>query len=179
MTWVYVLEVGGVENSSRNKPVFQLIQELKIGDNFCFFDLDGSQSRAERAELLKKISHGDTLLVRSIMDLADSADDLISTLTILSEKKVMLCSYEEPYLSEENYLKQVMGIISIYHALSQKKKSSAYKKAVSDGKVGRPPKAQNIEDFIILYQSNKVSMEQLQTLTGLSKSTLYRYIKNK
>ena len=131
------------------------------------------------AELLNQLSHGDTLLVRSVVDLADSADDLIDALSVLSEKKVTLCSYEEPYLSEEQYLKQVTGIISIYHELSQKKKSRAYKKAVSEGKVGRPSKVQNIKDLIMLYQSNKVSMEQLQALTGLSKSTLYRYIKNR
>ena len=179
MTWVYVLEVNGAENSSRNKPLFQLLQELKIDDDQCFFDAEGSNGREEREELLNKIGHGDTLLVRSIVDLADSADDLIDALSVLSEKKVTLCSYEEPYLSEEQYLKQVMGVISIYHALNQKKQNRAFKQAVSEGKVGRPPKVQNIEDLLILYQSNQVSMEQLQVLTGLSKSTLYRYIKNK
>ena len=179
MFWAYVLEVGGAESSSKNRAVFQLIQELKVDDSQCFFDAEGSNGREEREELLNKIGYGDTLIVRSVMDLADSAEDMIDVLSVLSEKKVTLCSYEEPYLSEEQYLKQVMGVISIYHALNQKKQNRAFKQAVSEGKVGRPPKVQNIEDLLILYQSKKVSMEQLQVLTGLSKSTLYRYIKNK
>ena len=55
--------------------------------------------------------------------------------------------------------------------------SNATKQAVVEGKVGRPSKAKEVEKVIVMFKEGKVSMEHLQALTGLSKSTLYRYIK--
>lgn len=178
MLWAYILEVGKGEIDRENSPVFQLIKELEIEDANCFFDIGGTGSRPELKDLLEQIQHGDRLIVRSAVDLADTIDDLINTLTTLTENQVTLCSYAEPYLCGENYLKQIMGIFSIYQHFNTKKKEDAYKQAVAEGKVGRPSKAKEVDKAVELFKANKVTMEQLQALTGLSRSTLYRYIKN-
>ena len=68
-------------------------------------------------------------------------------------------------------------ILSIFQDFNKKKKEQAYKQAVVEGKVGRPSKAKEVEKVIVMFKEGKVSMEHLQALTGLSKSTLYRYIK--
>lgn len=178
MLWAYILEVGKDESSRTNAPVFQLIKELEIEDANCFFDIDGTGSRPELKDLLEQIQHGDRLIVRSAVDLADTIEELINTLTILTEKQITLCSYAESYLCGENYLRQIKGIGSIYQHFNVKKKADAYKQAVAEGKVGRPSKAKEVDKAVELFKANKVTMEQLQALTGLSKSTLYRYIKN-
>jgi len=178
MLWAYVLEVGGAEDNKCNQAVFQLIKELEIEDDSCFFDMSGTGDRTELKTLLDKIQSGDRLIIRSVLDIADTTEDLFFALSVLTEKKITLCSYNESYLCGENYLKQIKGIFSIYVEFSRRKQEQAYKKAVAEGKVGRPSKAKEIEKAIELYNSKKVTMEQLQALTGVSKSTLYRYIKN-
>lgn len=179
MLWAYVLEVNGAEDDRQNEGLFQIIKELEVADNFCFFDMGGRGDRSELTELLNQIQNEDTLIIRSVVDLADTLKDMINILSVLAEKKITLCSYEESYLCGKSYLNQITGILSIFHDFNKRKKEQAYKQAVADGKVGRPSKAKEVEKAVEMYKLEKVSMEQLQALTGLSKSTLYRYIKNK
>ena len=178
MLWAYVLEVNGTEDDRRNDGLFQIVKELDVADSACFFDMGGTDERTERTELLELIQDDDTLIIRSVIDLADTMEELISVLSALSEKKITLCSYEESYLCGKSYLNQITGIVSVYQAFGRKKKEQAYRQAVAEGKVGRPPKAKEVEKAVLLFKGGKVTMQQLQALTGLSKSSLYRYIKN-
>lgn len=177
MLWAYILEVSGAEEDRQNQGLFQIIKELEVADEFCFFDMSGTGNRSELKELLHQIQDNDTLVVRSVVDLADTLKEMIDALSVLAEKKITLCSYEESYLCGKSYLNQVTGILSIFQDFNKKKKEQAYKQAVIEGKVGRPSKAKEVEKVIVMFKDGKVSMEQLQALTGLSKSTLYRYIK--
>ena len=167
MLWAYILEVSGAEDERRNQGLFQIIKELEVADEFCFFDMSGTGNRSELKELLHQIQDSDTLVVRSVIDLADTLKEMVDVLSALAEKKITLCSY----------LNQVTGILSIFQDFNKKKKEQAYKQAVAEGKVGRPSKAKEVEKAVVMFKEGKVSMEQLQALTGLSKSTLYRYIK--
>lgn len=46
-------------------------------------------------------------------------------------------------------------------------------------KPGRPRKADdNVKRAIIMYQSQKFSLAQIKEETGISKTTLYRYLEN-
>lgn len=177
MLWAYILEVSGAEDERRNQGLFQIIKELEVADEFCFFDMSGTGNRSELKELLHQIQDSDTLVVRSVIDLADTLKEMVDVLSALAEKKITLCSYEESYLCGKSYLNQVTGILSIFQDFNKKKKEQAYKQAVAEGKVGRPSKAKEVEKAVVMFKEGKVSMEQLQALTGLSKSTLYRYIK--
>ena len=63
--------------------------------------------------------------------------------------------------------------------LAKKKKQVAgYRKACAEGRVGRPPtKSKDIEQAIELYKSDACTISQITALTGVSKTTLYRVLK--
>ena len=63
----------------------------------------------------------------------------------------------------------------MYQEFQKKKKEVAYKKAVVEGKVGRPKKVKGAVKELSL----DLSVKQIQDLTGLSRSTIYRYKKSK
>ena len=175
MVWAYVIENTFEINFQSNQEIFKLINEIGIADENCFFDMGGDTKRPELKSLLEQIPSSDTLIIRSITDIADTTEDLLSTLFVLSEKQIELCSLHEPYLSEKKYIEQVQGLWGLYQEFQKKKKKVAYKKAVADGKVGRPKKAKDSVKELSL----NLSVKQMQDLTGLSRSTIYRYKKSK
>ena len=175
MIWAYVLENQGVEDLRSNQPVFLLINELGIADDYIVFD--DNTARPELDRLLSELSVGDRLIVRSVEDMADTMENLTDILQTLTDKQVTLCSCEEDFLCGEDYLCVLTGSMRLLSVFQKKKQRSAYDKAYTAGKVGRPPKTQEIEMAVTMYQSGKFKIAQITAVTGVSKSTIYRYLK--
>ena len=175
MIWAYVLENQGVEDLRSNQPVFLLINELGIADDYIVFD--DNTARPELDRLLSELSVGDRLIVRSVEDMADTMENLTDILQTLTDKQVTLCSCEEDFLCGQDYLCTLTGCIRLLSVFQKKKQRSAYDKAYTAGKVGRPPKTQEIEMAVTMYQSGKFKIAQITAVTGVSKSTIYRYLK--
>ena len=175
MIWAYVLENQGVEDLRSNQPVFLLINELGIADDYIVFD--DNTARPELDRLLSELSVGDRLIVRSVEDMADTMENLTDILQTLTDKQVTLCSCEEDFLCGQDYLCTLTGCIRLLSVFQKKKQRSAYDKAYNAGKVGRPPKTQEIEMAVTMYQSGKFKIAQITAVTGVSKSTIYRYLK--
>lgn len=174
MIWAYILENMGVEDLRSNQSVFLLIKDLEIEDRYLFFD--NSLERPELEKLLSCMAVGDKLIIRSVEDIADSLSDLANIFQRLSEKQIVLCSCVEPFLCGEDYQENLNGYIELYLYYNQKKKDTAYQKALSEGKVGRPAKTAEIEKAISMYESGQFKISQIEVITGVSKSTIYRYV---
>ena len=175
MIWAYILENQGAEDLRSNQPVFLLINELGISDDYIVFDDD--IARPELNGLLSELSAGDRLIVRSVEDMADTVEGITDILQLLTDKQITLCSCEEDFLCGEDYLCTLTGCVRLLSAFQKKKQRSAYDKAYSAGKVGRTPKTQEIEMAVTMYQSGKFKVAQIAAVTGVSKSTIYRYLK--
>lgn len=176
MVWAYVMENGdGVEKHS-NQPVFQLIQKMGLTDDQLVFDQ--TEARTEFCKLLESLQTGDKLIIRSVEDLADDLMDLICIFQNLTDKQISLCSVEEPFLSGEDYLGSITEFTRLYVLFQKKKQQAGYRKACAEGRVGRPAiKSKEIEQAIELYQSDQYTISQITALTGVSKTTLYRVLK--
>lgn len=171
----YVLEnTDGVEYRN-NKSLFEEINEFKIEDDKTY--IDSSYCRPELRKLMQVIKSEDTLLIRSVEDMADTLDNLLLVLKKLSDKKVTLYSCSEPFLCGDDYWEYINGYLKLHSYYHKKKKTDGYKKAVAEGRVGRPPKEKDIEKAIELYNLGKMTIAQIKVVTGVSKSTLYRYLK--
>lgn len=173
--WAYILENMTKTSYRNNQVVFRLINEFEIDDEHVFIDRDDSSERLELDELLEKISGGERLIVRSVTDFTDSLVELTEVFQKLSDKGVILFSCEEPFFCGEEYLENLSGYIRFYLTYQKKKQQQAYQKAVSAGKVGRPSKDKAIEQALDLYRRG-LKVTQIETLTGISKSTLYRHL---
>ncbi len=178
MLWAYVLE--NVENKDfrNNQPLFLLIKDLEIEDDRIFIDNDADKSRPELKKLLEVLQSGDRLAIRSVQDLSDNLADLISVFQKFTDIGIALCSCEEPFLSGDDYLDTLNGFVKLYVDFEKKKQRQAYRQAVNEGTVGRPAKTKEIEQAISMYNSGNYKVSQIEAVTGISKSTLYRYLKN-
>lgn len=175
MNWAYVLEVQGKEDRD-NSPIFQKIIDLDLDGENIAFDMENGKPQVELEKLMGKMQPHDRLYIRSILDLGNSLEIALKTLSALSERKIDLFSCEEPYLDGLNYLEMVQGIMQVMKDFKRKKQKRAYQKAVESGKVGRPSTFQGKEELLRLYQQGYTDIKGLVTLTGLSKSTIYRYL---
>lgn len=175
MIWAYVLENQGVKDTRSNQPIFLLIRQLHVADDNIVVDSD--TDRVELKMMLSSITTGSHLIVRSVLDMADTLEDMLQTLKILSEKGVTIYSHVEQFLNDLDYLTVLTGCIEIEQAFRAKKREMAYQKAKVSGKVGRPKKKE-VAQALTLYE-NGVSVAQVEAVTGVSKSTLYRHIKKK
>lgn len=175
MVLAYILEVQGKDDLRSNQPTFQLINQLKLEEDSLIFDDD--TKRENLKVLLDKIKNGDKLIVRSVKDFADSLSDLVDILKRLSEKQVTLCSCKEPFLCGDDYLEYLNGYVELYLYFYKKNKEMGYKKAVAEGRVGRPAKTKEIELALSMYETGNFKMAQIEAITGISKSTIYRYLK--
>ena len=176
MVWAYVMENGNDVEKHDNTPVFQLIQKMGLTDDQLVFDQ--TEDRVEFCKLLESMGVGDKLIIRSVEDLADDIMGLITVFQKLTDKEVSLCSCEEPFLSGEDYLGSITEFTRLYVLFQKKKQVAGYRKACAEGRVGRPPtKSKDIEQAIELYKSDACTISQITALTGVSKTTLYRVLK--
>ena len=82
MIWAYILENQGAEDLRTNQPVFLLINELGIADDYMVFDDDTSRPELDR--LLSELSVGDRLIVRSVEDMSNTIENLTDILQLLT-----------------------------------------------------------------------------------------------
>lgn len=176
MVWAYVMENGFGAAEHSNQPVFDLIQKVGVADEQIVFEQ--TEDRPELRKLLERLNEADILIIRSVADLADSVMDLIHTFQILSEKQISLCDCEEPFLSGKDYLDIVTKFTQLYVLFQKKKQQAGYKKACEEGRVGRPAvKQKAIEQAVELYRNSSFTVRQIAALAGVSKTTLYRALK--
>lgn len=179
MLWVYVLEnVDNVEFRD-NKALFLLIKDLEVLEEQIFIDKDTENQRQELSRLLESLQLEDRLAIRSVLDLADNLSALIGVFQKLTNKQITLCSCLEPYLCGTDYLDTLNNFTKLYVAFEKKKQVQGYKQALNEGTVGRPAKSREVKKALSMYQSGKYKVNQIEAVTGVSKSTLYRYLKNK
>ena len=96
---------------------------------------------------------------------------------MLSDIGVELFSCEEPYFCGEDYKNTLNSFMLLLDYYYKKRRKSGYQKALDEGRVGRPDKSAEVEKAIKLYNSRNYTVAQIEKLTGVSKSTLYKYLR--
>lgn len=175
MDYAYFIENTN-ENYIDNTQIFNKIRELYIDENEVYSDVE--DSKEELKELLGVIGCDDRLVVRSVIDLSDTAKGLLNLLSDLQDRGVILESVSEPYISRENYYLTFKDFIDITEHYTEKKRKQGYQQAKERGIVGRPPKTTEIEQAIRLYKTKTFTIAEIEQMTKISKSTLYRYLKD-
>lgn len=176
MQYAYFLEVQKYEERN-NQKVFQIIKDLELPEEQVFCD-DNPDDRTELENLIELLQEDDLLIIRSVKDITGDIMPLYKELfPLLASKGVELFSCEEPYLCGTDYSKTLNNFILLMDYFYVKRKKSGYQKALDEGRVGRPAKTESVEKAIKLYESNLYTVAQIESLTGVSKSTLYKYLK--
>ncbi len=138
------------------------------------------KNRPELAKLLDRITEGDTVVVESLSRLGRSTKDLIELTEIFQSKGVNLVSLKESIDTNSPTGKLLFTLMS---AIAQFERDviadrtrEGLKSARARGRTGGRPRAdpEQVKKAVKLYKTEQYTIKEIEELTGIKKSTLYR-----
>lgn len=176
MIYGYVRPLYNDENSKDqlhllNKKCDQIFQE----------EHGTPKKRTQLEALLMELKPGDCIVVDRMVALADSFHHLIELLKICKKDNVTIHFLNEKIKSDELltiYLQEIMiHVLQFQSELIKQSTTIGMQQARESGKtVGRPKKSdENVNKAITMYNQGYKLIE-IKNKTGISKSTLYRYL---
>lgn len=134
--------------------------------------------------ILQDLDVGDTLVVSKLFVLADSTRHLVEVLNDLESKKAYLLSVRDQIdtrtATGRTFHTNVHSLLGLQKDIVRENTIRGMYEAKQKGsKVGRPRKLdENVKKAIQMYESKQYSLAQIKEQTGISKTTLYRYLEN-
>lgn len=142
------------------------------------------KKRDELENVLERIGSGDVLIVQNLHVLADSTRHLLELLEIFEQKGCTLQSFTEGIDTAPDKLFTFQKIVHCIADFQSDSISAKTKAGLTVAKekgmhAGRPRKPDaNVKKAIEMYESKKYNLAEIKEQTGISKSTLYRYLEN-
>ncbi|MEK4152659.1 recombinase family protein [Carnobacterium sp. FSL E2-0243] len=163
----------------------ELTRQLDLLEKYkCTEIVTGTKSnRPELNRLKDKLRAGDIVVVESFSRLGRSTKDLIDLVSFFEAKKVKLISIKENF---DTTTPQGILMMSVFQAFSQFERDLIVERtkkglvsARARGRKGGRPTVSNrdITKALNLYKSEEYSIKEIVEMTGISRATLYRYIK--
>lgn len=138
------------------------------------------RERPELSKLLDRMTEGDTVLIESLSRLGRSTKDLIELTELFEEKGVHLVSLKESIdtsTSTGTLLFTLMSAIAQFERdVIADRTREGLKAARARGRLGGRPRADPdaVKKAVKLYCTGQYSIKEIENLTGVKKSTLYR-----
>ncbi|MDG5789656.1 recombinase family protein [Evansella sp. AB-P1] len=166
-------------------------QEAQLIDCDKLYSDRVSGAKRERPELnkmLQELQAGDTVLIVSIDRLSRSTADLLEIVSIIKDKGASLKSINDTWLDTtsdnplNDFLLTILGALGqMERAMITQRVKEGVKVAQDKGvKFGRPTKNSNKVSYALeLYNEGEHTAKQIADITGVSKATLYRKIKER
>lgn len=138
------------------------------------------RDRPELSKLLDRMTEGDTVVIESLSRLGRSTKDLIELTELFQGKGVHLVSLKESIdtgTSTGKLLFTLMSAIAQFERdVIADRTREGLKSARSRGRTGGRPKADPgaVRKAVKLYNTKQYSIREIEELTGVKKSTLYR-----
>jgi len=147
-------------------------------------DHSSPKKRVQLKKMLENLNEGDKIVITRLSILADSTRHLVELFEVIDNKKAFVFSIKEKIdtINDSGYsfqtiLKHLLEFQS--DLISEKTKkglSEAKQKGISTGRPRKPDR--NVQRAIEMYQSKQFTLSEIKAETGISKSTLYRYLEN-
>lgn len=141
------------------------------------------RERLELEKLLDQLRPGDTIIVSELSRLSRSVKDLFQIVDIIKQKNANLKSLKEPWADtttpQGNLMFTIFAGISQFDRdlISQRTKEGLVSARARGRKGGRPSfPNKDVELALKMYDSKEYSISEIKKATGISKTTLYRYI---
>ena len=142
------------------------------------------KDRPELDKLFEDLRSGDTIIVSDLTRLSRSTKDLFNLVELIESKGAYIKSLKESWLDtttpQGRLLFTFMAGISQFERdlISQRTQEGLASARARGRNGGRPTKdKKDIEMAIKMYNSKLHSVSEIEKTTGVSKATLYRYIK--
>ena len=138
------------------------------------------KDRPELSKMLERMTAGDVVVIESLSRLGRSTKDLIELTELFESKGVNLVSLKESIDTNTPTGKLLFTLMS---AIAQFERDTiadrtreGLRAARSRGRIGGRPQSNgdDVKKAIKLYNTNQYSIKEIEELTGIKKSTLYR-----
>lgn len=182
------MEIGYARVSTQDQNLDRQTDELtKYGCQLIFQEkVTGKKSeRKELSRLLDQLRPSDTIIVTELTRLSRSVRDLFTLVDAIHEKGANIKSLRESWLDtttpQGKLLFTIFAGISEFERdlISQRTKEGLVSARARGRKGGRPKVSPEIlKDAITMYESKKYSLAEIIKRTGISKTSLYRAVKN-
>jgi len=144
---------------------------------------NGSKERPELDRLVENLREGDTLLVYKLDRLGRSTFKLLGLTEELQERGVEFVSLKDQIDTTSAIGKAMFCMLAVLAEMEREliieRTQAGLKAARKRGRVGGRPRVDNkaVERALRLYESKDYSVSEITELTGVSKATLYRRLK--
>ena len=165
----------------KDQAVIEQLLELQPDETF--IEPHGfSKKRKQLEALLMKVERGDEIYVQNIEVLADSLHHFLDLLR-LAERDDITFHFIDEKLNNQTIQNGTLSTWTAFFTTLQSTFLShastfGMQAAIKEGKkVGRPRKSdENLEKAFAMYNSKQYTLQDIKNTTGISKSTLYRYL---
>ncbi|MBD8070035.1 recombinase family protein [Bacillus sp. PS06] len=178
--------IGYMRPSQEDETCEQQLQTLTALNCHTIYSEDHSspKKRVKLLELLTNLKPDDKVVINKLSILADSSRHLVELLETFDKKGAFIFSLKEgidtskaegyPFYEIVKHLVEFQS--DLISEKTKKGLSDAKEKGITSGRPRKPDK--NVQQAIEMYQSKKHTLTQIKEATGISKSTLYRYLEN-
>lgn len=141
-----------------------------------------AKKRVALESLFEAAQPGDTIYFQNLVVLADSTQQLIDALRIANKEDFTLIFIDEGITSEMTrdwtLLDMLQWTSQLQSRLLSQSTTFSLQQAKAKGTViGRPKKSQDqLQQAFDMYDSGDFTLFEIKEQTGISKSTLYRYL---
>lgn len=138
------------------------------------------RERPELNKLIERMSSGDTVVIESLSRLGRSTKDLIELMEMFNSRGINLVSLKESIDTSTSTGKLLFTLMSALaqfeRDLISERTVEGLKSARTRGRIGGRPRIndEKIKKAVKLYNTNQYSLKEIEQMTGVRKSTLYR-----
>ncbi len=162
------------------------LKEAKCEKIFCEKFTGTKKERPELNNLIEHIRPGDTIIITDLTRLSRSTKDLFKIVEQIEHKGANIKSLKEIWMDTTTPQGKLMftifsGISQFERDLTSQRTKEGLSSARARGRKGGRPshESSNIDLALKMYYSNEYSLSEISKATGLSKTTLYRYLKRR
>lgn len=180
------MKIGYARVSKIDQDLEKQIQQLKLAGCERIYEEKITGTKMDRLELerlLDNLREDDTVVITELTRMSRSTKDLFKLVEIIESKGANIKSLKENWIDTTTPQGKLMftifaGISQFERDLiSERTKESLAVARARGRKGGRPKKdSTKIELAVKMYKSKEYSIREITDATGVSKSTLYRYI---
>ena len=140
------------------------------------------KKRTELESLLMQLKAGDVILVQRMFALADTTSHLFELLKLCERDQVTIQFLNEGIVTNDqlpfHFTELVKEFLNFQSDIIKQSTILGIADAKAQGKsIGRPKKSdENVKKAISMYYSGDYTLLDIKNETGISKSTLYRYL---